>query len=117
MDLTLSIIALVLGIIGLVGVFVFMVLFTIIQIAYVIVNGTIPVMLARFTPYRIVGGCTSLRMMETMAGTALSGWLAGLVLEQTEGILPSVIMLIVAGLSQCYCGIAYHIFYRKARKE
>lgn len=96
---------------------VFMVLFTVIQIAYVIVNGTIPVMLARFTPYRIVGGCTSLRMMETMAGTALSGWLAGLVLEHTEGVLPSVLMLIVAGVSQCYCSIAYHIFYRKARKE
>lgn len=93
---------------------VFTVLFVIIQIAYVIINGTIPVMLAKFTPYRIVGGCTSLRMMETMAGTAFSSWLAGLVLDHTEGVLPSVILLAVAGLSQCYCGIAYHIFYRKA---
>ena len=96
---------------------VFMVLFTILQIAYIIVSGTIPVMLAKITPYRIIGGCTSLRMMVTMAGTALSGWLAGLVLEHTEGVLPSVILLLVAGLSQFYCGIAYHIFYHKAQKE
>ena len=92
----------------------FTVLFVIIQIAYVIINGTIPVMLAKITPYRIVGGCTSLRMMETMAGTALSSWIAGLVLDRFDGILPALLLLLTAGLAQLYCGIAYHIFYRKA---
>lgn len=92
----------------------FTVIFVVVQIAYVIINGTIPVMLAKITPYRIVGGCTSLRMMETMAGTALSGWIAGLVLDHFEGTLPALLLLLTAGLAQLYCGIAYHIFYKKA---
>ena len=98
---------------------VFMVLFVVIQIAYTIINGTIPVMLAKFTPYRIVGGCTSLRMMETMAGTALSSWITGVVLDKfaDQGMLPALTLLVVAGLSQLYCGVAYHIFYRKARMQ
>jgi hypothetical protein len=37
-------------------------------------------------------------------------------LDRMEGILPTVILLVVAGLSQLYCGIAYHIFYHNARK-
>ena len=95
----------------------FTVLFVVVQMAYVIVNGTIPVMLAKITPYRIVGGCTSLRMMETMAGTALSGWITGLVLDHFDGYMPALLLLITAGLAQLYCGIAYHVFYRKPRKD
>lgn len=95
----------------------FAVLFVIIQILYVIINGTIPVMLAKFTPYRIAGGCTSLRMMETMAGTALASWIAGQVLDHFDGTLPALILMLTAGLTQLYCGIAYHLFYRTPRKD
>ncbi|MBQ8509457.1 MAG: hypothetical protein IJ493_06055 [Clostridia bacterium] len=97
----------------------FAMLFVIIQIAYVIVNGTIPVMLAQFTPYRIVGGCTSLRMMETMAGSALSSWVTGLVLDSFTGTLPALLLMLTAGLTQLYCGVSYHRYYTRnqIRKE
>lgn len=95
----------------------FAVMFVLIQIAYALVNGTIPVMLAQFTPYRIIGGCTSLRMMETMAGSALSSWILGLVLDHTSGMLPSLLLLLAAGLTQVYTGIAYHRYYKKARAD
>ncbi len=94
---------------------IFAVLFVLIQIAYALVNGTIPVMLAQFTPYRIIGGCTSLRMMETMAGSALSSWIVGLVLDHTDGSLPSVLLLLAAGLTQLCTGLAYHRYYMKER--
>lgn len=95
----------------------FLVWFVVIQIAYIIVNGTIPVMLAQSTSYRVIGGCTAVRMMETMAGSALSGWLTGMLLDKSSGIAMTAALMLAAGLAQLYCGIAYHKYQKPARNE
>ena len=95
----------------------FTVLFVVIQIAYVIVNGTIPVLFARLIPYSIAGGCTALRMMETMLGTAISSWFTGLVLENFDGRLTAFLLMLAAGAAQTICGLFYYRFCRAADRQ
>ncbi len=92
---------------------VFAVIITIMQVAYNIINVVIPVMLAQKTSYRVAGGVTSIRMMITMAASALTGWLTGVVLDNFTGILPIVILMSVAGLGHIYCAYKYCKFYKK----
>lgn len=92
---------------------IFAVLTTIMQVAYNIVNVVIPVMLAQKTSYRVAGGVTSIRMMITMAASALTGWLTGVVLDNFTGALPVIILMLVAGLGHIYCAYKYCKFYKK----
>ena len=90
----------------------FMVVFIIIQTAYVIVNGTIPVLFAKLIPYRVAGGCTALRMMETMLGTAISSWFTGYMLERFAGRFMVFLMMLAAGAAQTICGLVYYRYCR-----
>ena len=92
----------------------FMVVFIIIQTAYVIVNGTIPVLFAKLIPYRVAGGCTALRMMETMLGTAISSWFTGYMLERFAGRFMVFLLMLAAGAAQTICGLVYYRYCRIA---
>ncbi len=91
----------------------FAVVTTVLQIAYHILNGVYPVMLAQKTSYKVAGGVTSVRMMITMAASALSGWATGIILDRFTGFLPIFILMMVSGVCQLYCVFKYNRFYDK----
>lgn len=97
---------------------IFAVIFVFIQIAFILINGLIPVMIAQSTSYRIIGGCTAVRMMVTMAGSALSGWFTGVLLDVSDSkVLIPVILMIIAGVTQLYCGIDYYKYEKTKRSD
>ena len=53
----------------------------------------------------------------SMAGSALSGWLTGMLLDKSSGIAMTAALMLAAGLAQLYCGIAYHKYQKPARNE
>lgn len=95
----------------------FLILFVALQIVFTVVNNTIPVMLAQSTPYHIIGGCTAVRMMETTLGTALSSWFTGWLLDIFDNKVIGILLMLVAGLTQVYCGVAYHRYQRSVKMQ
>ena len=59
----------------------------------------------------------SLRMMETMLGTAISSWFTGLVLENFDGRLTAFLLMLAAGAAQTICGLFYYRFCRAADRQ
>lgn len=96
---------------------VFLAAYLFLQICYALVNSTIPVMVAQFTPYQIIGGYSSLRMMITTAGSALSSMLTGFVLDRAAPgrLLSTVLLLLTAGITQLYTGIGYYRYVKSGK--
>lgn len=93
----------------------FLAIYLLLYTCYNIVNSTIPVLVAQFIPYEIIGGYSSLRMMITTAGTALSSMVVGFLMERAApgDSTYTVILLLVCGLTQLYCGFAYYQYVKK----
>ena len=94
----------------------FLILYLLLYICYTIVNSTVPVLVAQFIPYRVIGGYSSLRMMITTAGTAVSSMIVGVLMEHAPSgdSAFTILLLLVCGLTQLYSGWAY---YRYVKKE
>lgn len=95
----------------------FLALFVLLQLSYIVVGDTIPVMLAQTTPYHISGGCTAVRLIVSMLGMALSSWLTGFLMEIWGGRAAGVLLMLLAGVTQVYCGIAYHRYQKNVEAE
>lgn len=95
---------------------VFLALYLLLQICRTIIDGTIPVMVAQFIRYQIIGGYTSLRLMITTTGSALSSAAVGFLIDRADPAspLPTIVLLLTAGVSQLYTGSVY---YRYVKKE
>lgn len=93
----------------------FLAIYLLLYTCYNIVNSTIPVLVAQFIPYEIIGGYSSLRMMITTAGTALSSMVVGFLMEKAApgDSTYTIILLLVCGLAQLYCGFAYYQYVKK----
>ena len=93
----------------------FLAIYLLLYTCYNIVNSTIPVLVAQFIPYEIIGGYSSLRMMITTAGTALSSMVVGFLMERAApgDSTYTIILLLVCGLTQLYCGFAYYQYVKK----
>lgn len=97
---------------------VFLVLYTVIQAASIIVDGTIPVLMTYFIPYNQIGVNTSLRLIITNAGTMLTQALTGIILDTkfAESGIAIIVLLIVAGLTRLSTGIVYFSYTKKHEK-
>ncbi|MBQ5840858.1 MAG: hypothetical protein IIW40_02770 [Clostridia bacterium] len=95
----------------------FLVLFVPLQIAYIVVGDAIPVILAQTTSYQIIGGCTAVRLIVSMVGMALSSWLTGFLMEVWGGRGAAVVLMLIAGLSQVYCGVTYYRHEKRAKSK
>ena len=95
----------------------FLAIYLLLYTCYNIVNSTVPVLVAQFIPYEIIGGYSSLRMMITTAGTAISSMIVGFLMERAApgDSTYTVILLLVCGLSQLYSGWAYYRYVKKER--
>lgn len=95
----------------------FLVIYLLLYICYTIVNSTVPVLVAQFIPYEIIGSYSSLRMMITTAGTAVSSMIVGVLMEHaaTGSSTYTIILLLLCGLTQLYSGLAYYRYVKKER--
>lgn len=90
----------------------FFVVYAIIGIAYQMINQAAAVHPTEFIPYKEIGSFTSVRLIVMTAGSALSAYIVGLIVES----VPSVFILLAAGLIQFASGLFYFCFGKKAKK-
>ena len=91
----------------------FAIVTTVLQMSYHILNGVYPVMLVQKMDYKVAGGVTSVRMMVAMAASALSGWVTGMVLDNFNGMMPILVLMLVSGVFQLYAILAYCKYYKE----
>ncbi len=97
--------------------YVFIGLFFLLQIDYIIISILVPTSVCLLVSYRDSGSYTSVRMMLTTGGTAVGGFVSGLILDRSTHPLSIFLLLVSAGLLQLFYGLIYAAFFRKYRKD